>query len=176
MDLVRTVFMTLYTAVLVMVSIYGFHRWALVYLYYRHRRREALPPAQFTELPRVTVQLPMYNEQYVAKRIIEHACRISYPKDRLQIQVLDDSTDDTTQIASEAVAAAQHDGFDVQYIHRCDRTGYKAGRWRTASRPPRANSSRFSTPISFPTRKSSRVPSTISPIRRCAWCRRAGSI
>ena len=119
--------MTVYTFVLVMVSIYGLHRWVLVYLYYRHRRREAPVPARFAELPRVTVQLPMYNEQYVAKRIIEHACRIRYPKDRLQIQVLDDSTDDTTEIASVAVAAARAEGFDIQYIHRGDRTGYKAG-------------------------------------------------
>ncbi len=127
MELLSSVFMTLYTAVLIMVSIYGFHRWVLVYLYYRHRRREAPLPGQFDPLPRVTVQLPMYNEQYVAQRIIEHICRLRYPKDRIQIQVLDDSTDETTEIASAAVAAARGRGFDIEYIHRDDRTGYKAG-------------------------------------------------
>jgi cellulose synthase/poly-beta-1,6-N-acetylglucosamine synthase-like glycosyltransferase len=127
MDWLRIVFMTLYTFVLLMVSVYGLHRWALLYLYYRHRRSGAPLTDRFEELPRVTVQLPMYNEQYVAKRIIEHACRIRYPKDRLQIQVLDDSTDDTCEIASAAVAAAQAEGFDIEYVHRRDRTGYKAG-------------------------------------------------
>ena len=126
-DMLRTLFMAVYTFVLVMVSIYGLHRWALVFLYYRHRRREALPPGRFQELPPVTVQLPMYNEQFVARRIIEHACRISYPREKLQIQVLDDSNDQTRQIALSAVEQARAEGFDIHYIHRTDRTGYKAG-------------------------------------------------
>jgi len=119
--------MTLYTFVLLMVSIYGFHRWMLVILYYRHRNRRAEPGRKFDELPRVTVQLPMYNERFVARRIIEKACRIDYPPEKLQIQVLDDSTDETVRIASEVVERARRDGIDIEYIHREDRTGFKAG-------------------------------------------------
>ena len=99
MGFLETLFMTLYTFVLVMVSIYGIHRWALVFLYYRHRHRLTLPFGRFAELPRVTVQLPMYNERNVARRIIAKACEIDYPPDKLQIQVLDDSTDETAAIA-----------------------------------------------------------------------------
>ncbi|MFW6155235.1 MAG: cellulose synthase family protein [Planctomycetota bacterium] len=125
--LLNTLFMTVYTFVLVMVSIYGFHRWVLVLLYYRHRGRRTAPKAVFEDLPPATVQLPMYNEQYVAQRIIEQACRIDYPRDKLQIQVLDDSTDDTCRIARRTVEQARRDGFNIEYIHRDDRTGYKAG-------------------------------------------------
>jgi cellulose synthase/poly-beta-1,6-N-acetylglucosamine synthase-like glycosyltransferase len=126
-ELAKIAFMALYTFALVMVSLYGLHRYAIVYLYYRHRRRMPEMAGQFADLPRVTVQLPMYNEQYVAKRVIEAACRIDYPREKLQIQVLDDSTDDTREIALAAVQEARADGFDVQYVHRDDRTGYKAG-------------------------------------------------
>lgn len=123
----ETVFMSVYTFVLVMVSMYGFHRYVLVYLYWRHRKRVPVAPGKFDPLPMVTVQLPMFNERLVAKRIIEKACLIEYPKDRMQIQVLDDSTDDTVQIAAEACEAARAQGFDVEYVHRTDRGGYKAG-------------------------------------------------
>ena len=126
-DLAQTVFMTIYTFALVMVSIYGFHRYLLIFLYYRNRRKATKPAGKFEELPRVTVQLPMYNERFVARRIIEGACRIDYPREKLQIQVLDDSTDDTRRIAEQAVAEARAEGFDIEYVHRDDRTGYKAG-------------------------------------------------
>ena len=123
----RTIFMTVYTFALVMVSIYGLHRYALVFLYYRHRRKIPKPAGRFTELPTVTVQLPMYNERLVARRIIEKTCRIDYPRDKLQIQVLDDSTDETCQIARRTVARMRDRGLDIEYIHRDNRTGYKAG-------------------------------------------------
>ncbi len=119
--------MTLYTVVLVAVSIFGFHRWSLVYLYYRHRNRPSVPRNNFDELPLVTVQLPMYNEKYVARRIIEEACKIDYPRQKMQIQVLDDSTDETVVIATAAVEKARAAGVDIQYIHRGNRTGFKAG-------------------------------------------------
>lgn len=126
-ELAQNVFMTAYTFVLVMVSIYGLHRYVLVYLYYRHRSNPPVTKGRFDPLPRVTIQLPMYNEKSVARRVIQRACRMDYPRDRLQIQVLDDSTDETCRIASEAVAAAKREGFDVEYIHRSNRAGYKAG-------------------------------------------------
>jgi len=116
-----------YTFVLVMVSLYGFHRYLLVYLYYRHRRKVPHPPRRFEQLPRVTVQLPMYNEKAVARRIIEQTCRLDYPRDKLQIQVLDDSTDETCDIARAAVEQARAAGVDIEYIHRSKREGFKAG-------------------------------------------------
>ncbi|MCJ7543869.1 MAG: glycosyltransferase family 2 protein [Phycisphaerae bacterium] len=127
MGLVNALFMSVYTIAVLMVSVYGLHRYLLVFLYYRHHKKEPRPKGTFRELPPVTVQLPMYNEQCVARRIIEHACRIDYPRDKLQIQVLDDSTDDTVEIARQAVSRAKAQGFDVEYLHRSDRWGFKAG-------------------------------------------------
>jgi len=127
LELARAVFMTVYTAVLVLVCVYGFHRYLLVFLYYRHRHKVPQPPGRFQVLPVVTVQLPMFNESCVARRIIERTCQIDYPRDRLQIQVLDDSTDETCRIAREVVEEARARGYDVEYIHRDNRTGYKAG-------------------------------------------------
>ncbi len=125
----QRIVISVYTFALLMVCIYGFHRYVLVYLYYRYRRKVPRPARRFEEdeLPRVTVQLPMYNEKYVAERVIERACELDYPREKLQIQVLDDSTDETVQVASAAVARARAAGFDIEYLHRDDRTGYKAG-------------------------------------------------
>jgi len=127
MDFGRAIFMSIYTFALVMVSLYGLHRYVLVYLYYRHRRNAPQPAGRFQELPRVTVQLPMYNERLVARRIIEKTCQIDYPRDRMQIQVLDDSVDQTCVIARKAVEEMRAQGSDIEYVHRDDRTGYKAG-------------------------------------------------
>ncbi len=121
------VFLIFYSLVLGVLAIYGLHRYHLVYLYYRNRRKEPRPLSRFEELPKVTIQLPMYNEQYVARRIIEHCCRIDYPRDRLLIQVLDDSTDETGRIARETVERMRADGHNVVYLHRDDRSGFKAG-------------------------------------------------
>ncbi len=126
-EVARIAFMSIYTLMLAMVSLYGFHRYLLVFLYYRHRKNIPTVLKPFDVLPLVTIQLPMFNEHLVAKRIIEKTCEVDYPKDRLQIQVLDDSTDDTCQIAEAAVAEARAKGFDIEYVHRDNREGYKAG-------------------------------------------------
>ena len=126
-ELGHSVLMTLYTFALVMVSLYGLHRYAIVLLYYRYRKKAPRAAGRFKELPPVTIQLPMYNERLVARRIIQEVCRIDYPRDKLQIQVLDDSTDETVDIAQKAVQEARAEGFDIEYIHRDERTGYKAG-------------------------------------------------
>ncbi len=126
-DFAETVFMTVYTFALVMVSAYGLHRYVIVYLYWKHRRKAPPEPKRFDELPVVTVQLPMYNEPHVARRIIDKACEIDYPPDRLQIQVLDDSTDETCEIARAAVSEHAAAGVDIEYIHRDCRDGFKAG-------------------------------------------------
>ena len=83
---------------------YGFHRSTLVYLYYRNRDGEPRRPARFSELPVVTVQLPLFNEMYVVERLLDAVAGIDYPRDRFQIQVLDDSTDETQEICQRKVA------------------------------------------------------------------------
>jgi cellulose synthase/poly-beta-1,6-N-acetylglucosamine synthase-like glycosyltransferase len=122
-----TAFLGMYLLVLALVCMYGLHRYHLVHLFYKYRRNQPQITARFLKPPRVTIQLPMYNESVVARRIIDFTCRVNYPLDRLQIQVLDDSTDETVQIASEAVADWKAKGFDIEYVHRDNRTGYKAG-------------------------------------------------
>jgi len=89
-----------YILVLIGLSFYGLHRYFIIYLYFRHRKRNLHPLACFSELPVVTVQLPIYNERYVLKRLLRAISRIEYPKDKLEIQVLDDSTDETSEIAA----------------------------------------------------------------------------
>ena len=110
-----------------MLAIYGWHRYYLVYLYMKNKDQVPPVPPPLAVLPRVTVQLPIFNEMYVADRLIASVCELDYPKDLLQIQVLDDSTDETTGIAEMAVRRHAGRGFDIQYLHRVDRTGYKAG-------------------------------------------------
>lgn len=124
---VLTFLFYVYLVVLALLCAYGLHRYALVFIYYRCRNRRPLPRSRFDELPRVTVQLPMFNEKYVAQRIIEQACRIDYPRDRLQIQVLDDSTDETRAIARDTVERMAALGHNVVYLHRQNRHGFKAG-------------------------------------------------
>src|SRR6202140_476778 len=85
-----------YFIVLILLAGYGMHRYILVYLYYKHRKNRTTEPAAFFEdLPRVTVQLPIFNEQYVAERLLDSICKLKYPWEKLDIQVLDDSTDET---------------------------------------------------------------------------------
>src|SRR5688572_23731136 len=95
--------LVVYLLTLSILAVYGFHRGQLVYLYWKHRKATPKPKSRFEELPLVTVQLPMFNEMYVAERLIESIAALDYPKDKLEIQVLDDSTDETTQIARAKV-------------------------------------------------------------------------
>ncbi len=120
-----------YFLVLSILAFYGFHRYVLVYVYYRNRNRRATDPAaRFAELPRVTVQLPIYNERFVVDRLVEAVCQLNYPADKLEIQVLDDSTDDTVEVARTAVARAHAQGHAISYHHRTNRNGFKAGALR----------------------------------------------
>jgi cellulose synthase/poly-beta-1,6-N-acetylglucosamine synthase-like glycosyltransferase len=117
----------LYLAVLTILGVYGFHRAVLVYLFWKHRDRRIDPLSRFDELPVVTIQLPMFNELYVAERLLESIAQIDYPKDKLELQVLDDSTDETREIVARKVAELQQRGYDITHVHRTDRTGFKAG-------------------------------------------------
>ena len=127
MTLSETLILATYFFVLVILAVYGWHRYYLVYLYMRNKDRRPVLPAMPDPLPTVTVQLPIYNEMYVADRLIDAVCRLDYPRERLEIQVLDDSTDETTQVAEQAVRRNAANGVNITYIHRTDRTGYKAG-------------------------------------------------
>ena len=116
-----------YFFVLSVLLVYGWHRYYLVYEYTKHRDRVPGPPPDLDEWPVVTVQLPIYNEMYVVDRLIDAVCRLDYPEGKLEIQVLDDSTDETREIAELAVQRQAARGFDIKYLHRSDRTGFKAG-------------------------------------------------
>lgn len=129
MPIFETAFLVVYFAVLALLSFYGVHRYLMAYIYLKHKGERPHPTGHTVpdELPVVTIQLPCFNERYVIGRLIDAVCRIDYPKDRLEIQVLDDSTDDTTAVVEEAVARWRNEGFDITAIHRTARTGYKAG-------------------------------------------------
>ncbi len=116
-----------YFAILAILSFYGLHRYIMVFLFHKYQKRNIAPKSRFEELPRVTVQIPAYNEMYVIERVIDAVCAFDYPADRLDIQVLDDSTDETQKIARNAVERWRGLGVDIDYIHREDRTGFKAG-------------------------------------------------
>jgi cellulose synthase/poly-beta-1,6-N-acetylglucosamine synthase-like glycosyltransferase len=116
-----------YFLVLFVLATYGLHRYWLVYDYYKYRRNIPGPPPQATRWPRVTVQLPIFNERYVIERLVEAVSRFDYPRAFLDIQVLDDSTDETQQVASACVARFAAQGLPISYIHRQNREGYKAG-------------------------------------------------
>jgi cellulose synthase/poly-beta-1,6-N-acetylglucosamine synthase-like glycosyltransferase len=127
MTLVESLFLATYFLVLVVLSIYGSHRYVMAYLYYKYKGNLAAPLSRWERLPRVTIQLPIFNEMYVCERLVEAVCNIDYPRDRLEIQVLDDSTDETQGIALAAVDRARARGHDIVYLRRDNRAGFKAG-------------------------------------------------
>lgn len=120
-------FLGAYFAILLGLCFYGTHRYVMAWLYHRHRHDRPTPPPGPPIRPRVTIQLPVFNERYVVRRLIESVCAIRYPRALLEIQVLDDSTDDTVEIARAVVAEWAARGVDIVHIHRTDRTGFKAG-------------------------------------------------
>jgi cellulose synthase/poly-beta-1,6-N-acetylglucosamine synthase-like glycosyltransferase len=119
----------LYFTILALLAILGVYRVRMVYQFWRYRQVKPQPKRRFaeSELPRITVQLPLFNEMYVVERLLESVTGMDYPRHLLEIQVLDDSTDETVRIARAAVEKHKQQGFDIQYIHRADRTGFKAG-------------------------------------------------
>jgi cellulose synthase/poly-beta-1,6-N-acetylglucosamine synthase-like glycosyltransferase len=117
-----------YFIVLVLLAGYGMHRYILVYLYYKHKKNRTTDPAAYFErLPRVTVQLPTFNEQYVVERLLDSICKLKYPREKLDIQVLDDSTDETVAVARNLVERYAALGNPISYHHRVNREGFKAG-------------------------------------------------
>ena len=123
----------LYYAMLAIVAAVMGYRALLIVRYLRHPWKDEAPATRFPTEPFVTVQLPIYNERYVVERLLESVCAIEWPRDRLEIQLLDDSTDDTREIAAAKIADLVARGFDVKHVRRADRAGYKAGALASAT-------------------------------------------
>src|ERR1700704_4303179 len=117
-----------YFSILAILSVYGLHRYDIIRTYFKHGKKPAQHPrSRFEQLPPVTIQLPIYNERYVVERLIDEVTKIEYPAGLLQIQVLDDSTDDTHPFAEALVERYRALGFPIEYHHRTNRDGFKAG-------------------------------------------------
>ncbi|AFH48327.1 Glycosyltransferase [Ignavibacterium album JCM 16511] len=112
---------------LTILFVFGLHGFIMLYYHKKYRDNNPVPKPQLDENATVTIQLPLYNELYVAERLIKSTCEIEYPKDKLEIQVLDDSTDETTEIVANIVKQKQAEGFDIKHIRRGTREGFKAG-------------------------------------------------
>jgi cellulose synthase/poly-beta-1,6-N-acetylglucosamine synthase-like glycosyltransferase len=128
--MVARVILVIYGLCLVLIFFYSVIQLSLAVAYVKNRKKQqsrVTPPFDLANAPKVTVQLPMFNEMYVAERIIETCAEIDYPRDKFQIQVLDDSTDETKDIIANKCAEVAARGINIQHIHRTDRTGYKAG-------------------------------------------------
>ena len=126
-DWKTTLWFVCYLPVVVGLTLFGLHRFYIVWLFWKHYRRPPRPAARFAELPFVTVQLPVFNEMHVVRRLVESVAALDYPRHLLQIQILDDSTDETVAICQEEEAKLRAEGFDVTHIHRTNREGFKAG-------------------------------------------------
>jgi len=154
----------LYSLAILGLFLYGMNAWVMVAIHvWRRRHARPSPPAPDV-WPAVTVQLPIYNERYVARRLLEAVGALDYPADRFEIQILDDSTDETTAILTDAARVLTERGLNVVHIHRRERTGF------TASSP------RSSTPTSSPRATSSAPRSPTSPIPASPLSRPAGAI
>ncbi|MFL6464644.1 MAG: glycosyltransferase, partial [Bryobacteraceae bacterium] len=117
-----------YFSILVILSVYGVHRYETIRRYRKHKKSLLhAAPQHFTALPRITVQLPLYNERYVVERLLEETVKLDYPKELLQIQVLDDSTDETHAFTERLCNEYRAAGFPIEYRHRTNRHGFKAG-------------------------------------------------
>lgn len=126
-DLGAVLWVVCYATVTLVFCAFGLHRWSILHLFRRHRRESIEPAGRFAELPRVTVQLPLFNEYFVAARLLEAVAALDYPRDRLEVQVLDDSTDGTRGLVEREVERLREGGLDIVHLHRTDRKGFKAG-------------------------------------------------
>jgi len=127
MNALSILWFSIYTFVTVALALYGFHRLVIIFLYFKHSRNKPTPTKTFSELPLVTIQLPVFNEKHVINRLIGAVEELDYPKDKMEIQILDDSTDETVDICSSHADRLVAKGFRATHIHRTDRTGFKAG-------------------------------------------------
>lgn len=126
-SVITTVLLIFYVFLLGILTIYSFHAYLMLFLYKKRRADKpvlAVPPPEW---PMLTVQLPIYNEQYVIERLIHSVCNLDYPREKLEIQILDDSTDKTREEARRLADYYRQRGVDIHYIHRANRQGFKAG-------------------------------------------------
>lgn len=116
-----------YFVSLSILFLFGLHGFVMMYYHRKYGHKNPVPDSEFKPDKLVTIQLPLYNEMYVIERLIDSVCEIDYPKDKMEIQVLDDSTDETTAIVAKAVEEKKKLGFDISHIRRGSREGFKAG-------------------------------------------------
>jgi len=116
-----------YFIVLFVLAFYGLHRYTLIYDYYVYRKNIPAIPPHVENWPKVTIQLPIFNERYVIERLVDAVSQFDYPRELLDIQVLDDSTDETREVARACVDRHAAAGLPIVYIHRTNREGFKAG-------------------------------------------------
>ena len=117
--------LTIYLTILFLVCVLGIHRFTIALLYVKHRNHN--PPSSLISSANITVQLPIFNERNVVEQLLASACALEWSQGNLEIQVLDDSTDETQHILQALVKSYQTQGFQITYLHRADRAGYKAG-------------------------------------------------
>lgn len=127
MSVFEILLVVIYGIVILALAIFGLHKYYLLYLFLKYRNHPAIEPGELKTPPRVTVQLPIFNEKYVVERLIKAICALEYPKELLEIQILDDSTDETQAEARYWTDFFKKKHFDISYFHRDTRTGFKAG-------------------------------------------------
>ena len=116
-----------YISSLSILFVFGSHGFIMIYYYLKFRKKSSPLAAGLSEYPVVTIQLPVFNELYVVNRLIDASCAIIYPKDKLEVQVLDDSTDQTVDVVAACVEKYRSQGFDIKHVRRSNRSGFKAG-------------------------------------------------
>ncbi len=126
-NMLSVLYQIFYSTILTIVLIFCLHRYYILFMYFKNKHKTPVPLKFFDELPHITVQLPVFNEKAVVKRLIESVIKLDYPRELLEIQVLDDSTDETTEMARALVTQYALQGFHIHLIHRTDRSGFKAG-------------------------------------------------
>jgi cellulose synthase/poly-beta-1,6-N-acetylglucosamine synthase-like glycosyltransferase len=132
MSLFSSFIIAAHFVLLLILSLFGLHRLSMVLRWFRYRHYKPQTPNQFTQLPNLTIQIPLYNERMVAKRIVDSIVKLDYPSDRLQIQIVDDSNDDTCELIAERVAFYQTQGVNIEHVQRTNRQGFKAGALKDA--------------------------------------------
>ena len=129
--LLETIIIVVYSLALILIFLYALAQLNLLFNYLKSKNKEDNSPkydlSSPNEVPYVTIQLPVYNELYVMERLLNNIAKIDYPKDKLEIQVLDDSTDESLETTASHIKLLQQTGLDIQHIHRKDREGFKAG-------------------------------------------------
>lgn len=126
------VILGLHFLLLSFLCLFGLHRLSMVFRWFSYRNEKSTTPATFSQLPAITVQIPVFNERYVAERIIDAVAKLNYPADKLQIQIVDDSTDQTFDVIAARVEFFRKQGINIEHVHRTDRSGFKAGALKEA--------------------------------------------